>query len=170
MKRWVLLLLCLALLCAGCGKETNREDFRFTYREADIGINAEAGPVLYRLGEPVQCTQSPSCAFEGMDTTYYHGGIYLTTATVEGTERIIRAWFADDTVCTGEGLKIGDSRDRAEELYGSMQLRGFRGEYHYARLDGLKWKDWVFGAVCLGLFAAARWVNIPALLGSLFVR
>ena len=123
MKRWVLLLLCLALLCAGCGKETNREDFRFTYREAEIGINAEAGPVLYRLGEPVQCTQSPSCAFEGMDTTYYHGGIYLTTATVESTERIIRAWFADDTVCTGEGLKIGDSRDRAQELYGP---EGFR--------------------------------------------
>ena len=123
MKRWVLLLLCLALLCAGCGKETNREDFRFTYREAEIGINAEAGPVLYRLGEPVQCTQSPSCAFEGMDTTYYHGGIYLTTATVEGTERIIRAWFADDTVCTGEGLKIGDSRNRAQELYGP---EGFR--------------------------------------------
>ena len=123
MKRWVLLLLCLALLCAGCGKETNREDFRFTYREAEIGINAEAGPVLYRLGEPVQCTQSPSCAFEGMDTTYYHGGIYLTTATVEGTERIIRAWFADDTVCTWEGLKIGDSRDRAQELYGP---EGFR--------------------------------------------
>ena len=116
-------MLCLALLCAGCGKETNREDFRFTYREAEIGINAEAGPVLYRLGEPVQCTQSPSCAFEGMDTTYYHGGIYLTTATVEGTERIIRAWFADDTVCTGEGLKIGDSRDRAQELYGP---EGFR--------------------------------------------
>ena len=123
MKRWVLLLLCLALLCAGCGKETNREDFRFTYREAEIGINAEAGPVLYRLGEAVQCTQSPSCAFEGMDTTYYHGGIYLTTATVEGTERIIRAWFADDTVCTGEGLKIGDSRERAQELYGP---EGFR--------------------------------------------
>ena len=123
MKRWVLLLLCLALLCAGCGKETNREDIRFTYREAEIGINAEAGPVLYRLGEPVQCTQSPSCAFEGMDTTYYHGGIYLTTATVEGTERIIRAWFADDTVCTGEGLKIGDSRERAQELYGP---EGFR--------------------------------------------
>ena len=123
MKRRVLLLLCLALLCAGCGKETNREDFRFTYREAEIGINAEAGPVLYRLGEPVQCTQSPSCAFEGMDTTYYHGGIYLTTATVEGTERIIRAWFADDTVCTGEGLKIGDSRERAQELYGP---EGFR--------------------------------------------
>ena len=58
-----------------------------------------------------------------MDTTYYHGGIYLTTATVEGTERIIRAWFADDTVCTGEGLKIGDSRDRAQELYGP---EGFR--------------------------------------------
>ena len=123
MKRWVLLLLCLALLCAGCGKETNREDFRFTYREAEIGINAEVGPVLYRLGEPVQCTQSPSCAFEGMDTTYYHGGIYLTTATVEGTERIIRAWFADDTVCTGEGLKIGDSRERAQALYGP---EGFR--------------------------------------------
>ena len=123
MKRWLLLFLCLALLCAGGGKETNREDFRFTYREVEIGMNTEAGPVLYRLGEPMGCSQSPSCAAAGMETTYYHGGIYLITATVEGTERIIRAWFADDTVCTGEGLKIGDPRSRAEELYGP---EGFR--------------------------------------------
>ena len=123
MKRWLLMILCLALLCTGCGKEVRTEDFRFVYREAEIGMNAEAGPVLYRLGEPMGCSQSPSCADAGMDTTYYHGGIYLTTSTVEGTERIARAWFADDTVRTGEGLKIGDSRSRAEELYGP---EGFR--------------------------------------------
>ena len=123
MKRWLLMILCLALLSAGCGKKARTEDFRFVYREVEIGMNAEAGPVLYWLGEPMGCSQSPSCAAAGMDTTYYHGGIYLTTATVEGTERIIRAWFADDTVHTGEGLKIGDSRSRAEELYGP---EGFR--------------------------------------------
>ena len=83
MKRWLLMILCLALLCAGCGKKARTEDFRFVYREVEIGMNAEAGPVLYWLGEPMGCSQSPSCAAAGMDTTYYHGGIYLTTATVE---------------------------------------------------------------------------------------
>lgn len=133
MKRWIMLFLSLVLLCAGCGKETRTEDFRFAYREVEIGMNAEAGPVLYRLGEPMECSQSPSCAAAGMDTTYYHGGIYLTTATVEGTERIIRAWFADDTVCTGEGLKIGDPRSRAEELYG---MEGFREDGTWEAVRG----------------------------------
>ena len=106
--------------------------------------------------------------------TYRYIGVLMEQVAVMTDAYRLRAPGQKGLHISAWGSFLGQlllrSMDRAEELYGSMQLRGFRGEYHYARLDGLKWKDWVFGAVCLGLFAAARWVNIPALLGSLFVR
>ena len=106
--------------------------------------------------------------------TYRYIGVLMEQVAVMTDAYRLRAPGQKGLHISAWGSFLGQlllrSMDRAEELYGSMQLRGFRGEYHYARLDGLKWKDWVFGAVCLSLFAAARWVNIPALLGSLFVR
>ena len=61
------------------------------------------------------------------------------------------------------------SMDRAEELYSSMRLRGFRGEYHYAGVKPFSWKDaaWLMG--CVAAFALLRWGNIARLLGSVFV-
>ena len=106
--------------------------------------------------------------------TYRYIGVLMEQVAVMTDAYRLRAPGQKGLHISAWGSFLGQlllrSMDRAEELYGSMLLRGFRGEYHYARLDGLKWKDWVFTAVCLGLFAAARWVNIPALLGSLFVR
>ena len=106
--------------------------------------------------------------------TYRYIGVLMEQVAVMTDAYRLRAPGQKGLHISAWGSFLGQlllrSMDRAEELYGSMQLRGFRGEYHYARLDGLKWKDWVFGSVCLSLFAAARWVNIPALLGSLFVR
>jgi cobalt/nickel transport system permease protein len=59
--------------------------------------------------------------------------------------------------------------DKAQELYSSMLLRGFTGDFPYAHtrfsLRGL----W-YPAVCTALFLVFRFVNIPQLLGSLFVR
>ena len=61
------------------------------------------------------------------------------------------------------------SMDKAQELYSSMLLRGFTGDFPYAHtrfsLRGL----W-YPAVCTALFLVFRFVNIPQLLGSLFVR
>ena len=61
------------------------------------------------------------------------------------------------------------SMDRAEELYQSMELRGFCGEFHYAG-------DAQYGAgsvyYTLGwaaFFLLARLVDLPRLLGNLFI-
>ena len=62
------------------------------------------------------------------------------------------------------------SMDRAEALYHSMLLRGFRGEYYYAEVPECGVSGVVFTVVCILAFLCARWVNLPALLGSLFVR
>ena len=62
------------------------------------------------------------------------------------------------------------SMDRAEALYHSMLLRGFRGEYYYAEVPQCGVSSVVFTIVCCMAFLCARWVNLPALLGSLLVR
>lgn len=62
------------------------------------------------------------------------------------------------------------SMDRAEELYSSMRLRGFHGEFFYAGLRPFGGGDalWLFG--CAALFAAARWLPVTRLLGGMIVR
>ena len=62
------------------------------------------------------------------------------------------------------------SMDRAESRYHSMLLRGFRGEYYYAEVPQCGVSSVVFTIVCCMAFLCARWVNLPALLGSLLVR
>jgi len=61
------------------------------------------------------------------------------------------------------------SMDRASELYQSMQLRGFCGEFYYAETKKLPAADLLYGLICIGLFLAARYLDPAALLGSLFV-
>lgn len=62
------------------------------------------------------------------------------------------------------------SMDRAEALYHSMLLRGFRGDYYYADVPPCGASGVIYVVACAGAFLCARWVNIPVLLGSLFVR
>lgn len=46
-------------------------DFVFTYKGIGIEMNAHADGILEALGEPKRYTEENSCAFEGMDKTYY---------------------------------------------------------------------------------------------------
>ena len=62
------------------------------------------------------------------------------------------------------------SMDRAEELYSSMRLRGFRGEFYYADVPACRSGSVIFTAVCGAAFLLARYVSVAALLGSLFMR
>ena len=59
------------------------------------------------------------------------------------------------------------SMDRAEELYASMQLRGFRGEFSYA--DGRRWTagDTLFTVLCAAALVVFRRVDVAAALGGL---
>ena len=62
------------------------------------------------------------------------------------------------------------SMDRAGELYSSMRLRGFDGEFHYAEAPPFRAADAVYLALCAGLFALFRRVDVADLLGRLAVR
>lgn len=124
MKRSILIL--LALLCmAGCADAKIPEvpaNYSFTYENVEIVLHADAAPVISALGEPKNYTEEASCAFDGLDKTYHYGAFYLTTYPLEGRDYIYTLWFADDTVATAEGIRIGSTRAQVEQAYGTDAL------------------------------------------------
>ena len=62
------------------------------------------------------------------------------------------------------------SMDRAQELYASMLLRGYRQQFHYADLRPFRGQDGLYMFVCSLAFVLLRTVRIAELLGSTIVR
>lgn len=125
-QNWILVLL-LLLCLAGCGTGgTTQEEtgFSFTYKEIQIPLAGDAALVVAALGEPKGYTEEASCAFDGLDKTYYYGSFYLTTCPMEEGDRVYSLWFADDTVSTEEGVRIGSSRADVEQAYGAEYFNG----------------------------------------------
>jgi cobalt/nickel transport system permease protein len=60
--------------------------------------------------------------------------------------------------------------DRAEELYASMLLRGYHGEFYYAQQKGWALSDGIYAAVCCALFLLTRFMNLTQLMGAAVVR
>ena len=58
------------------------------------------------------------------------------------------------------------SMDRAQELYSSMQLRGFNGEFYYVEKHRFTVRDLLYMAVCISLFILARRFNLTQMLGT----
>lgn len=61
------------------------------------------------------------------------------------------------------------SIDRGSELYQSMELRGFCGEFRYADGAGFRAGDLCYTLSWAVFFLAARLADLPRLLGNLFV-
>ena len=106
--------------------------------------------------------------------TYRYIGVMLEEVTVMTEAYSLRAPGQKGIHISAWGSFLGQlllrSMDRAEELYNSMQLRGFRGEFFYADVPPCRLSGIAFTLISIALFLCARYVNIPALLGSLFVR
>jgi len=106
--------------------------------------------------------------------TYRYIGLMLGEAAEMSQAYQLRAPNQRGVHISAWGSFLGQlllrSMDRAEELYGSMLLRGFRGEFFYAGIASFRPADGAYAAVCAAAFFCARCFNIPSLLGSLFVR
>ncbi|HIT34703.1 MAG TPA: hypothetical protein IAC31_08800 [Candidatus Faecousia intestinigallinarum] len=147
----LLLALCLVFALAACGADENKgtapstnapvstngqqdpsqptageasDGFSFTYNGATIAINAPAAPILEALGEPKSYTEEASCAFDGLDKTYYFGSFYMNTYPGEDQDYVFGFWFADDSVSTQEGIYIGATQAEVEEAYGADSYNG----------------------------------------------
>ena len=106
--------------------------------------------------------------------TYRYIGVMLNEVSVMTQAYKLRAPGQKGIHISAWGSFLGQlllrSMDRATELYNSMCLRGFRGEFYYAQAPRCRISDVVFAVCCGGMLLVARFINIAALLGKLFVR
>lgn len=61
------------------------------------------------------------------------------------------------------------SMDRAQELYQSMQMRGFHGEFYYADVEPLRCRDTAYAVFWTAVFLIFRLCNLSEIIGNLFV-
>ena len=99
---------------AGASGETG---YTFSYNGTAIEMDADASPVLEKLGEPASYFEAASCAFEGLDKTYTYNGFELDTYPNGDKDQVSAVVLKDDSVATLEGICIGDSREKLLEAY-----------------------------------------------------
>ena len=139
----LVLAMMLVLTMAACGGESTPEttqpkvqgptqpdaaSWKYTVRDVNIMMHAEAAPIIEALGEPVSYTEEASCAFTGLDKTYYYGGFYLQTYPMGEEDFVYSLWLVDDSSTTPEGIYIGASQAEVEAAYGT---EGFNGSNAY---------------------------------------
>ena len=106
------------------GNTVAADSYTFTYKGVELKLYAEAAPILTALGEPTKYTETASCAFDGLDKSYYYGNIYIETYPENGKDYIYGWWFADDTLSTAEGIYIGAEESAVVNAYGADTFNG----------------------------------------------
>ena len=142
MKKLICLILAIAMMAClvacggneapagnsgGSNDPVAEEGYSFTHKGTKISMSADAAPIVSALGEPKKFTEEASCAFTGMDKTYYYGGFYMQTYPMEDKDFVYSVWFADDSVSTEEGACIGMTQAEIEGIYGTDSYNGSNG-------------------------------------------
>ena len=97
--------------------EDNIKGYVFTYNDVSVGMDADAAPIVEKLGEPVSYFEAASCAFEGLDKIYTYNGFELDTYPVGDKDYVSSVILKDDSVSTAEGICIGDSLEKLQQAY-----------------------------------------------------
>ena len=96
----------------------------FKAGETSIWVGADPS-ILTALGEPQDKLEAASCVHDGFDRVYYYAGFEVNTQpTADGREVIVSIYLTDDSVCTAEGIYIGDKLDAAKTAYGDLTAEG----------------------------------------------
>lgn len=103
--------------------------------------------------------------------TYRYISIMLDEVSVMTTAYQLRAPDQKGIHISAWGSFLGQlllrSMDKAEELYDSMQLRGFNGEFPYADVPRAQGKDFLYTVLTVALLLLCRWMNMAVLFGSI---
>lgn len=105
-------------------KEPVQDSFTFTYKGTKIALHAPAEQVIAALGEPLEYSESTSCAFDGLDKSYKYGSFYLETYPIGEKDYVYGWWFVDDLVETDEGICIGSTKAEVDAAYGAENFNG----------------------------------------------
>lgn len=125
------------VLLTGCGsnEQTTGNDASASlnaelgsFSESDIELNIEgkqyrcgedASVLLSQLGDGYNYSEAISCAYDGLDKTYGYENFDIYTYPDGDIDRVSEITVYSGDVSTPKGLKIGDTVERMEELYGT---------------------------------------------------
>ena len=115
----------------------------------------------------------PSMIVTLMLLTYRYVGVMTEELAVMTDAYHLRAPGQKGIQFSAWGSFLGQlllrSMDRAEELYSSMQLRGYHGHFHYVKINRIRPADVLYVVVCVALFVLLRIVPVTQLMGNQFV-
>ena len=105
--------------------------------------------------------------------TFRYVGLLLSEVAVMQQAYSLRAPGQKGIHISAWGSFLGQlllrSMDRAQALYESMELRGFSGEFPVAVRGRGSAASWPYALVCPALMLLARYFDLSALMGGLFV-
>ena len=104
--------------------------------------------------------------------TFRYVGLLLSEVAVMQQAYSLRAPGQKGIHISAWGSFLGQllrSMDRAQALYESMELRGFSGEFPGAVRGRGSAASWPYALVCPALMLLARYFDLSALMGGLFV-
>lgn len=105
--------------------------------------------------------------------TYRYVGLLLHEAGTMMNAYTLRAPGQKGVHISAWGSFLGQlllrSMDRAQELYQSMQMRGFHGEFYYADVEPLRCRDTAYAIFWTAAFLLFRLCNLSEIIGKLFV-
>lgn len=122
MKKIICVLLTLfALLCTTACSEpiTDAKTYTFRSGSVSVAIDSEAAGILAALGEWNNYSESPSCAFNGLDKIYAYAGFRIQTYPLNGKDYIYSVELTDDSVTTSEGIAVGSTVEQVKTAYGT---------------------------------------------------
>ena len=106
------------MTAANAQAETEAGGYVFIHNGVKVPMDAEASAIVEALGEPASYFEAASCAFEGLDKMYTYGGFELDTYPTGDKDFVSAVILRDDSVATPEGVMIGDSAGKLQEVYG----------------------------------------------------
>lgn len=108
----------------------NQTEYVFETAGITIAVNGELGPILEKLGEPLEYFEAPSCAFQGMEKIYTYNSFEITSYELDGKDCVLAIVLLDDTVATKKGIHLYASLDDLIKVYGDNYKESF-GLYEY---------------------------------------
>lgn len=119
----------------GSLEEHEEKDFAVLIKAGDkelqIAADMPMSEVLDKLGEPLEYYEAPSCAFRGMNKIYTYMDYVINTYPVEDKDYISLITLYTDMVGTGEGIRLGDTKEDVTAVYGKAdEIKGSESVYY----------------------------------------
>ena len=99
--------------------DASSEAYVFNYQGTEIPVDADAAPIVEKLGEPSSYFESESCAAQGIGKLYTYGDFEFETYPDGDTDRILYVMLKSDAVSTQEGISLANSKEDVIATYGT---------------------------------------------------